>query len=158
MSAIIVMNACKTEKGDVGPIGSTGAKGDTGATGAMGTANVSYSDWVNITFGGSGTSYIANISAPKLTQDILDKGDVHIYWKLGTTVQYIPYSQTIGSTTYTIFQVLTVGNIKLTSSYAVASNTSIRYVIIPGAIAGGRKAAIDYNNYNEVKKYYNLPD
>jgi hypothetical protein len=167
VTALIFMDACKAEKGDVGPIGpagptgatgATGASGATGATGATGTANVSYSDWVNVTFTGSGTSYIANVAAPKLTQDILDKGDVHIYWKIGTSIYYIPYAQVIGTTTYTIFQILTVGNIKLTSSYAIASGTAIRYVIIPGGIAGGRKANVNYSDYEEVKKYYNLPD
>ena len=185
ISAVIFMNGCKAEKGEVGPIGPIGAtgangaigatgatggtgatgatgakgdKGDTGATGATGTANVIYSDWTNVTFAGSGTSYIANVTAPKLTQDILDKGNVNIYWKIGTSVYYIPYVQVIGTTTYTVFQILTVGNIKLTASYAGITGTAIRYVIIPGGVAGGRKAAIDYSNYEEVKKYYNLKD
>lgn len=170
MAMFILLDACKGEKGDVGPagpngsngangaIGATGTTGATGATGATGTANVSYSDWVNVTFVGSGTSYIANVTAPKLTQDILDKGDVHIYWKIGSVVYYIPYSQTIGTTTYTIFQILTVGNIKLTASYAITSTTQIRYVIIPGGIAGGRRAAIDFSDYEAVKRYYNLPN
>ncbi len=164
VSAVIFMDACKAEKGEVGPIGPTGAKGDpgatgaTGAVGATGTANVIYSEWTNVTFAGSGTSYIANVAAPKLTQDILDKGDVHVYWKIGSSIYYIPYAQVLGTTTYTLFQILTVGNIKLTASYAISSSTSIRYVIIPGSIAGGRKAAVDYRNYEEVKKYYNLKD
>ncbi len=173
MAMFILLDACKGEKGDIGPVGpmgtngangnngatgATGVTGATGATGATGTANVSYSDWVNVTFVGSGTSYIANVTAPKLTQDILDKGDVHIYWKIGSSVYYIPYAQTIGTTTYTIFQVLTVGNIRLTASYSGITGTQIRYVIIPGGIAGGRRAAVDYSDYDAVKKYYNLPN
>ncbi len=171
MAMFILLDACKAEKGDTGPIGpmgingtngatgatgAVGGTGATGATGATGTANVSYSDWVNVTFVGSGSSYITNVTAPKLTQDILDKGDVHIYWKIGSSIYYIPYSQTIGTTTYTLFQILTVGNIKITASYAVTSATQIRYVIIPGGIAGGRRAAVDYADYEAVKKYYNL--
>ena len=170
MAMFILLDACKGEKGDIGPAGptgtngangatgTTGAIGATGATGATGTANVSYSDWINITFVGSSNNYIVNIPAPKLTQEILDKGDVHVYWKIGSSIYYLPYSQTLGSTTYTIFQIFTVGNIKLTSSYAVSSATAIRYVIIPGGIAGGRKAAVDYADYDAVKKYYNLPN
>ena len=113
---------------------------------------------MNITFVGSSNNYIANVAAPKLTQDILDKGNVHVYWKIGSSIYYMSYSQTLGSTTYTIFQIFTVGNIRLASSYAVSSSTAIRYVIIPGGVADGCKAAINYRNYEEVKEYYNLPD
>lgn len=187
VSAVIFMNGCKAEKGDIGPIGpigpigatgangaigatgSTGAagatgatgakgdKGDTGATGATGTANVIYSPWTSVTFTGSGTSYIGTLAAAKLTQEILDKGDIHVYWSEGGRVITIPYSQVFGTTTYTVFPRFYVGRIDLVSSYAL-SPQMIRYVIIPGGVAGGRKAAIDYSNYEEVKKYYNLKD
>lgn len=68
MSAVIFMDACKAEIGPAGPTGSPGATGITGAigaTGANGTANVSYSDWLNITFVGSSNNYIVNVAAPK---------------------------------------------------------------------------------------------
>jgi hypothetical protein len=34
----------------------------------------------------------------------------------------------------------------------LACFTKLRYVIIPGSVSL-RKAAVDYNNYEEVKKY-----
>jgi hypothetical protein len=162
-SAVIFMDACKAEKGEVGPIGPTGPTGATGATGtpgavgATGTANVIYSPWTSVTFTGSGTTYIGSLTATKLTQDILDKGDIHVYWSESGRVLTIPYSQTIGSTAYTVFPRYYVGRIDLVGSYAL-SPQMIRYILVPGGVSTGRKAAVDYNNYEEVKKYYNLPD
>ena len=44
------------------------------------------------------------------------------------------------------------------ASYSFPS-LPVRYVIVPGGAAvGGRKAAINYNDYEAVKRAYNLPD
>jgi hypothetical protein len=168
VAALIFMDACKVEKGDVGPIGpagptgatgatgaagAVGAVGATGATGATGTANVIYSDWANVTFTGSGTSWSGQIAAPKITQDILDKGLVKTYFKFGTAVYEGNYANT--PTGATIYYYLTVGTINIRSTFA--ANYPWRYIIIPGGV-GARRAAVDYTNYEEVKKYYNLPD
>lgn len=152
--------SCKTEKGEVGPAGptgATGAPGATGATGATGTANVIYSNWITTSFSGTPGLYLGNITAPKITQDVLDKADIRVYWSESGRVVSLPYAQVIGGTTYTIHQRFYVGKIELVASYLLA-NQQFRYVIIPGGVAGGRKAAIDYSNYEEVKKYYNIPD
>lgn len=152
--AVILMNACKAEKGDVGP---AGPAGPTGASGATGTANVIYSPWTSVSFTGSGTTYIGSLTAVKLTQDILDKGAIYVYWSESGRVITIPYSQTIGSTAYTVFPRYYVGRIDMVSSYALSAQ-QIRYVIIPGGVAGGRKAAVDYSDYEAVKAYYGLKD
>lgn len=34
----------------------------------------------------------------------------------------------------------------------------VRYVVIPGGVAGGRQAAVDVKNYAAVKAHYHLPD
>ena len=34
----------------------------------------------------------------------------------------------------------------------------LRYVIIPGNITAGGKSSLDYNDYEAVKAFYNLPD
>lgn len=45
------------------------------------------------------------------------------------------------------------------NSYTPPTDAQVRYVIIPGDMpSGGRKAAIDYSNYDEVKKAFNIPD
>ncbi len=166
VSAVIFMDACKAEKGEIGPIGPTGAKGDkgdpgaagaTGATGATGTANVIYSPWTSVSFTGSAANYTGSLAAAKLTQEILDKGDIRVYWSESGRVLSIPYSQVVGSTPYTVHARYFVGRIDFIANYALSAQM-FRYVLIPGGVPTGRKAAVDYNNYEEVKKYYNLPD
>lgn len=144
-------------KGDTGAAGATGATGAQGPKGDPGTANVQYSPWISTTFTGSGTTYTASITATPITQDVLDKADIRIYWKLNNYIIPLPYSQTTGSDTYTIYQRLYVGRIELLASYSLSSG-QFRYVIIPGAAPTGRKGAIDLNDYEAVKKAYNIPD
>src|SRR5687768_7164583 len=63
-------------------------KGDQGPTG---TANVIYSDWIDVTFDSSTQStYIAwqaSITASKLTTDIVSKGQMQVYVNIGPTDQ-----------------------------------------------------------------------
>lgn len=83
----------KGDKGDKGDTGATGATGGTGTPGKDGTdAQVIYSDWItaNLTANThpsgetateSNYSYLQLIDAPKLTADIVDKGQVLVYFK-----------------------------------------------------------------------------
>ena len=78
----------------------------------------------------------AQITAPGVTQDIMDKGVVKTYFKYASGVYEGNYANlTLGSTS-AIYQYLTLGIINLRSSF----NASYpwRYVIIPGGVAGGR--------------------
>jgi hypothetical protein len=163
--AIIFMDACKGEKGDVGPAGTAGVAGPTGANGATGvagptgTANVQYSDWITVSFTGSGTSgtaYRGTITAPKITQDIMDKGVVLSYYFLSPNV----YSVNAGvKDSYSLIQELALGKISYLSNFSY-NGVKFRYVIIPGgvSIGGGRKASLESMTYEEVKALYNIPD
>ena len=162
MVMFILLDACKAEKGEVGPIGPAGANGAngangtigaTGATGATGTANVIYSDWATVTFTGSGTSWSGKITAPKITQDILDKGVVKAYFKFGTDVYEGSYVSAVNGAIMHYF--INLGAINIRSTFN--ATYLWRYIIIPGGV-GARKAAVDYSDYEAVKKYHNLPD
>jgi hypothetical protein len=168
MVMFILLDACKGEKGDVGPAGVAGANGAngatgaagaiggtgaTGATGATGTANVIYSDWANVTFTGSGTSWAGKITAPKITQDILDKGLVKAYFKFGNATYEGNYVNTPSGASMYYFTTLGLVNIQAT----FAANYPWRYIIVPGGV-GARRAAVDYSDYEAVKKFYNIPD
>jgi hypothetical protein len=182
--------SCKGEDGAVGP---AGAKGDTGAQGAAGaqgaqgdkgdagTANVIYSEWLPIPAPQATTSLRKNYQflAPKITQEIVDKGHVYGYLKHSNGgVHLLPYAdsylvnadQHFGSFLNTL--TMSAGRITLnqdwitpgaaTPSYANATTivggyTNFRYVIILGG-AAARVASVDYTDYESVKKYYNLPD
>lgn len=154
---------CQPKAGDPGPKGDTGAqgpKGDTGAPGPkgdVGTANVIYSPWTSVTFSGSGSLYTGNLPAPKITQEVLDKADIRVYWNEGGRVLTLPYAETLGTTTYTVHQRIYVGRVEFRASYAL-STQQFRYVIIPGGIPSGRLASVDLTNYAAVKAAFNIPD
>ena len=167
ISAVIFMDACKGEKGDVGPIGTTGAVGATGAvggigaTGPTGTANVQYSEWIPFTLTGTQTSNgTTNIPLPKMTQEVLDKYLIFTYLKFGNSnwIYSLPLSfPSGGGKDETIAVRYYLANAMITSN-ATYSNTSFRYLLVPGGVPTGRKAAVDYNDYEAVKKYYNIKD
>src|SRR6185436_3214141 len=79
-----------SKEGPAGPAGATGpagAAGPAGPTGATGVANVKYSNWINVTFDpldADSTAWGAEISAPLLVDSILDKGEIKVYWNLGS--------------------------------------------------------------------------
>src|SRR5688500_18846023 len=88
------------QKGDVGPAGPPGPAGPAGANGSngapgtpgapgpkgdTGTANVIYSEWLDVTFEGSdSTGWFAEIAAPKLVDSILNKGEIKVYLNVGS--------------------------------------------------------------------------
>ncbi len=161
--AITLLVVACAKNGEPGPKGDTGATGLIGATGAagpagpIGTANVIYSGWISTSFTGSGTSYIGTITAPKITQELLDKADIRVYWNEGGRVLTLPYAEVVGSTAYTVHQRFYVGRIELKASYSL-SPQQFRYVVIPGGVPSGRQATVDLNDYAAVKALFNLPD
>ena len=167
--------------GATGPAGPAGPAGGNGAPGAAGTANVIYGGWVKMDLPGywyKGTaansttnSWGGNFAAP-ISQDILDKGAVMVYARYaGNTskVFLLPTSVNITGNaalvTTEIFIQLNRVYIENLWTFFPAPATYIpslylsefRYIIIPGAV-NGRKANIDYADYNAVKAAYNLPD
>lgn len=161
-AALLSMNSCK--KGDDGP---------------PGTANVQYSDWFtpatykkDTLFGSWGFSYTT--SAPAITQDILDKGSVHVFAKLkGYNPAVWPADQ-VGELPITItyqqgglqndtWQARSfVGNVKIRfvndhNIYTSISNThQFRYIIIPGGATAGRGTAP--LTYDQLCRMYNIPE
>ena len=132
--------SCDSLKGDVGPAG---------------TANVQYSPWTSVAFSGSGTTYTGNLTAPAITQDVLDKADIRVYWKTGGYVMSLPYAQNIAGTVYSVHQRFYVGRIDLLASYSLSAQ-EMRYVIIPGGATV--RSGLNLDDYDAVRKAFNLPD
>jgi hypothetical protein len=149
--------SCK--KGDVGPAGEQGEQGEKGDKGDVGTANIIYSAWQNITFDANG---FATIAAPKITADILNKGEVKVYVNVNTAadpaIAVLPLTLPINATTTFVFEspLISVGSIELSCSH-VLSNLPVRYVIIPGGVSA-RAVSVNWADYNEVKKYLGIND
>ncbi|QIP14692.1 collagen-like protein [Spirosoma aureum] len=161
---LLCFQQCQPKAGDPGPKGDTGANGAQGATGpagsagATGTANVQYSPWITTTFSGSSNVYVGIINALPITQDVLDKADIRIYWKDGDRVISLPYAETTGNTTLTVHVRFYVARIEVRLAYLLTPQ-QFRYVIIPGAtLVGGRKGSVDYTDYEATRQTFNIPD
>lgn len=186
--ASILFTSCKGPQGDVGPKGDTGttgprgetgaagtngtngiagatgatgpqgSRGETGATGTQGpkgdpgTANVYYSEWTRPVNG--------SIIAPKITQEIYDKGLVLVYWSENSRIHILPYFQGSNSLQFDIIP----GFISFYGTYSTLfvgqKSNYLRYIIIPGGIniESGRIKSLESMSYEEVKALYNLPD
>src|SRR6188474_3576626 len=87
---LITLIFTQCQKGDVGPAGPAGPAGpggpagSTGPKGDTGTANVIYSPWLDVTYAADTIHngsvidtlwWLAHITANKLTQTILDRGE-----------------------------------------------------------------------------------
>jgi hypothetical protein len=183
-ASLIIASCSKTgPAGATGATGASGATGGTGATGATGTANVIYSPWLNVTFQPAfDTVMYAIIPAPKLTDSIINQGDIKVYVNLGSDstnaefVSTLPLNEPFVFSTSTSVLTLVINpyfyadTIQLFSNYDASSYVSngynyfqYRYILIPGGVtalpvsANGLKSnAINWNDYNQVKQYLGL--
>lgn len=170
LATSIFFNACKGEVGPKGDTGATGANGATGAKGDVSSANVIYSTWkpadswvLSNYYGAIGRYF--DIAAPQLTREILDRGNVYVYWKPANNLDAVIPLPTTTHDFREFFLEHKVSRIRIwffnsirTDPGTLPSSNEFRYVIVPGGVAGGRRTAVDYSNYEAVKKAYNLPD
>ena len=174
------------QKGDVGPAGPAGAAGPTGPTGPAGapgpkgdtgTANVIYSPWLDVTYAADTIHigsvidtlwWLANITATKLTQTILDRGEIKVYMNWGTQadpdIAPLPLLD-VFFTGLTINPEFLLQRIDLYANFNASTQTiggqkylQYRYILIPGSVPSGRVRSVDWNNYNEVKAFLGLTD
>jgi hypothetical protein len=166
--------------GPTGPAGAAGSPGSTGPKGDTGTANVIYSPWLDVTYTADTVhnappdppidtvGYYADITAPKLTNAILNSGEIKVYVNLGTSttpnVIPLPYFDI-----YSLFNINPDYSFQKISLYADINASTYtqsgqkkqqyRYILIPGSVPGRlSKPAVDWNNYNAVKAYLGLTD
>lgn len=176
LAIAISFSSCSKEgpqgpQGEQGPQGAQGAQGAKGDKGEPGTANVIYSDWLDVSFDQNG---IAIVPAPGLSNEILNSGAVKVYWNLNNETDPFVVSLPCAVIPSLLFDAeetdpdivinpyFSKDTIILTSNYNVSSDQGIsqfRYILIPGGTPAARKAAsINWNIYNEVRKYLNLKD
>jgi hypothetical protein len=178
---VITFIFTQCQKGDVGPAGPTGPAGaagpagSTGPKGDTGTANVIYSPWLDVTYAaetdanGDTLDFLASITANKLTQAIIDKGEMKVYmnWGTQTTPDVAPLPiLDVFFTGVIINPEFLVQKIDLYSNFNASTVTQngqkylqYRYILIPGSVPSGRLSKpLDWNNYNEVKAYFGLTD
>ncbi|ELR69838.1 hypothetical protein C900_04541 [Fulvivirga imtechensis AK7] len=166
------------EDGDPGPQGpqgeqgSQGETGDKGDKGDPGNANVIYSNWIKPEWYESGSNYYIWYHVDEnMTADVVDRGIIFIYYRSSATsslvmplhyepsdVDFIPlFQKYYQSITYTIY--LGAYSTNASQLAAIRNNYQFRYVLVPGSnLTGGKVAAVDYSDYDQVKIFYNIPD
>ncbi|GAO43931.1 hypothetical protein [Flavihumibacter petaseus] len=165
----LTLSSCSKEgdTGPAGPAGPAGPVGPAGPTGETGTANVIYSPWLSVDFNDNG---IGEIEAPSLSVDVLNSGTVKVYFNLNdeTDPVVFPLPAVINPALFieeptaddpymTLDPIFTEGSITILSNY-ILTGAPFRYVIIPGGVEEGGRSAVNWNDYNSVKKYLNLKD
>lgn len=181
--ALVTMIVSCTKEGPAGPAGATGPAGPAGASGPQGpagsngqpgTANVIYSDWIDVTYDtvwnqthDTVYSYTAAITAPKLVDSILNKGEIKTYVNLGTPTSPAVIALPADAFVWGIIisPIYEAGTITLIAddNYSTRLNSNnektlqYRYVLVPGG-THARTANINWNNYAEVKAYLGLKD
>ncbi|MDR6944528.1 hypothetical protein [Mucilaginibacter pocheonensis] len=184
--AVPVLSLLSCKKGDVGPAGPAGPEGPKGATGASGaagadgtdgangakgatgTANVIYSDWATAknfrdTTADNSAMHAADLAAPKLTTSIINSGTVMVYFTFGGGVYTLPYTSYAGGKQNTMSYWPRLGHFIITRFTADNSNSvplstvlQYRYVIIPGGITAAVAKQVNINDYESVRKFYNI--
>ncbi|HTI93049.1 MAG TPA: hypothetical protein VL727_20765 [Puia sp.] len=178
-SAVLVFSCKKGDTGPAGPAGPAGANGTAGAAGPKGdtgTANVIYSAWTDVAFQPVTTPdtvvqgrldtlyYVGAIVAPKLTANIISKGQILVYLNAGSAadpfIYPLPYTDILFAG-LTIQVNYVVDSIYLAANFNASTQTvsgvkvqQYRYVITPGSVP----ASADKKDYNSIKNYFKLPD
>jgi hypothetical protein len=186
----LLFAACK--KGDTGPAGAAGAAGQPGAPGAAGgtgpqgpkgdtgTANVIYSQWMDVQFtpvidttGGANDTvgYFSDIAAPRLDSAMLTNGEIKVYLNFGSASDpdvvplpfIFPLNSGFSGTAY-INPDFFIGDIQLTSNVdpSTVTQTGVkfqqyRYILVPGSVVA-RSLKPNWKDYNAVKAFYGIKD
>lgn len=140
-------------------------KGETGPAGADGNANVQSSVYYVSSYSASGNILYTNIFVSDLTQDIVDNGAVLVYIETTSgSYSQLPITTAASTTVDLLIEAIhSAYNVQVQFSFS--NNTLpgnpglIKFKIV--TIAGKEMLAdptINWSNYIEVKKKFNLKD
>ncbi|MGN6438324.1 MAG: collagen-like triple helix repeat-containing protein [Agriterribacter sp.] len=182
VATLMLFSSCSKEgpEGPQGPQGAQGPQGTQGPEGDPGTANVIYSDWLDVGYAADTVhdgatidtiGFYTAIEAPDLDNAILTNGEIKVYVNLGTAdepvIAPLPYFSIFdGVSIEPIYYLNTVDLYSNIDASTVLDNNNnkrrqYRYILIPGGTAASARksgVSIDWNDYNAVKKYLNLKD
>ncbi len=177
LTLLIIITLAACSDGDPGPAGpqgqpgTTGAPGPEGKKGDPGTANVIYSEWLDLEWNGvNETNYrTMRIPEPMITSEFLDKGGISLFFirvSDGDVTVVVPVPYHVGkvdlfSAAQIVSGVSTVGLVAVTQdgspfSEDIFAGVKVRYVLIPGGTltTGGRMSYA----YESFQNLYNIPD
>jgi hypothetical protein len=117
---------------------------------------------------GDTLAFTATIAAPKLTKEIVNSGEIKVYFNWGTAaapeVDPLPlFDIYIGgglscTTTFYEGEIFMISNFDLSSrnNTAGVKTFQFRYILIPGGTTA--RQAVNWNDYKAVKAYLGLKD
>lgn len=167
--SLLIFQSCQPASGEVGPKGDTGPQGPAGVQGPAGpqgpagqngNANV-----IQITYGARtwantvGTLITLNLTG--VNASVANNSAYFTYIQIDGFWYAIPgeISSYGEFRTYLNPQATSQVLIKRVTTGIALNATAVRVILIPASdLRNGRKAAIDYSNYEQVKKAYNLPN
>lgn len=155
ISIIMISNGCRKDK--EGPMGPQGTAGTNGNANVIGTISISTNsnNWTPISTWGFSTEF--NLGT--ITQSVIDKGVVMVYEQSGSSWIALPYTYGILSRAFTF----SLGEIKIyvqNTDLSTATNPGVvtyRFVVISPSNRMAH-SSINYENYEQVKKEFNLKD
>ena len=137
--------------------------GETGPAGPTGNANVTQVAY-NTAFTPSGSPKTLTLPAG-IDKSMIDRSVVMVYIQtsLYPTIWYqIPGVVSLDDFRYYVNTSTSASqsvSIVRVSGTSIPAINAVRVLIIPAeTVTNGRKAAVDYANYEAVRAYYNLPD
>ena len=164
--SLFIFVACKKgDAGPEGPAGPAGPAGPSGPAGPTGTANVIYSDWLDVDFepNSDSSNWSAAIPVDALTPEMLSQGEIKIYINFNTAddpvIFPLPYfdGQIIINP---LFYTDTIAMISTVDAGTVDNGGDkffqYRYVLIPGGTLANVPANVNLDRYADVKKYFKL--
>jgi hypothetical protein len=177
----MILIACNDEvgpqgpKGDMGQAGTAGAlgakgdKGDTGDPGEKGSDNgniiVDKLEGGQISEGTNGSGYSWWYDND-WTADVVEASAVHVYLQMPSGIWYALPGAVLaepGNTWQTFALRVTIEENRTRTRFRITRTegagaltfSAARIIMVPKT-AGARMVAVDYTDYNAVKKYYNL--
>jgi hypothetical protein len=160
LAATLFQSACKGPAGDVGPAGAAGPAGPAGAAGPAGNANVLQINYAGRTVTGNFT-----LNMPGVDANRLDNSLVYLYVKSSSNnYWYLLPGFTAGGTFEYRTWMIPAATSQITASRVTGGTgndvfTALKVLVIQNSsVVNGRRAAVDFSDYNAVKAYYNLAD
>ena len=169
MLGVFVLS-CSSD-GAAGPAGTNGTNGATGANGTNGTngtngnANVigtntfsaPPSSW---TSSGGNTVWATNLIVPQITQAIVDRGIVSVFYQSGTGWMALPNSnpQNHYFSNYGFIEGAVGVYMIAESGYTLTPGTTIFRVVVISASNKLANPKTNWKDYNQVKQALNLED
>jgi len=152
----LTLTSCK--KGDTGPAGTAGTNGTNGNANVV-SSSLTTSAWTYVS-----PSWEMTFTYPAITQSILDKGAVLVYVKSGNNYYQLPFTFYPAATYSQSYEVETyLGGLKVyvtDSDLTQPTNPgSLTFKVV--VIAASQRLAnpnVNYDNYDDVKKAFNLQD